>query len=96
VAVFKVVVLYDEAPDAESYAAHVEVCRLVPGATFRHGPVFGSPAGHAAHAYYAEWELPDRAAFEAATGSDEFRATGRDARDRGLPRPVAVEFLELS
>jgi hypothetical protein len=93
--VFKVVVLYEEAPDAEAYAAHAEVCRRVPGATFRHGPVLGSPAGHAAHAYYAEWELPDRAAFEAATASDEFMATGRDARDRGLPRPT-VEFLELS
>ena len=91
---FKVVVLYDEAPDAESYAAHAEVCRRVPGAAFRHGPVLGSPAGHAAHAYYAEWELPDRAALEAAAASEEFIATGRDARDRGLPRPT-VEYVEL-
>jgi hypothetical protein len=95
-AVFKVVVLYDEAPDPESYAAHVDVCRLVPGAVFRHGPVLGSPGGHAAHAYCAEWELPDRASFDEATASEEFLATGRDARDRDLPRPVAVEYLELN
>lgn len=92
---FKVVVLYDEAPEPESYAAHAEVCRRVPGSVFRHGAVLGSPAGHAAHAYYAEWEFSDREAFDAATASEEFLATGRDARDRGLPRPT-VEFLELS
>jgi hypothetical protein len=38
--------------------------------------------------------FPDHETFQAATGSDEFMATGRDARDRGLPRPV-VEFVEL-
>ncbi len=90
----RVVVLYDEAPDAEGYAEHAELCGQVPGGTFRHGPVFGAPMGHAAHAYYAEWEFSDREAFEAATSSEEFMATGRDARDRGLPRPT-VEFLEL-
>ena len=92
---FKVVVLYDEAPDAESYAAHVDVCHRVPGGTFRHGPVIGSPMGHAAHAYWAEWDFPDRAAFDAATASEEFLATGKDARRRGLPPPSAVEYLEL-
>ena len=91
---FRVVVLYDAAPDSDAYAAHAEVCRDVPGSVFRHGAVLGSPAGHAAHAYYAEWEFADRAAFEAATASEEFVATGRDARDRGLPRPT-VEVLEL-
>jgi hypothetical protein len=94
VAVFKVVVLYDEAPEPESYAEHAGVCLRVPGSTFRHGAVLGAPGGHAAHAYYAEWEFADRAAFEAATASEEFLATGRDARDRGLPRPT-VEFVEL-
>ena len=34
-------VLYDEAPEPERYAAHVELCKAVPGATFRHGKVFG-------------------------------------------------------
>ena len=31
----RVVVLYGEAPDASEYEAHAELCRLVPGATFR-------------------------------------------------------------
>ena len=90
----RVIVLYDQVPDAEAYAEHAELCRKVAGGTFRHGGVFGSPMGDAVHAYYAEWEFPDRAAFEAATRSDEFRATGRDAYARGFPTPT-VEFLEL-
>jgi len=90
----RVVVLYEQEPDAEAYTPHAEVCRRVPGGTFRHGKVFGSPFGDPAHAYLAEWEFPDRETFEAATRSAEFAETGRDARDRGLPRPT-VEFLEL-
>ena len=90
----RVFVLYDEEPDAQQFAEHAEVCECVPGGTFRHGKVFGSPMGHAAHAYYAEWEFDDLDAFKAATQTDEFMATGRDARDRGLPRPT-VEFVSL-
>jgi hypothetical protein len=51
--------------------------------------------GDPAHRYIAEWEFADQAAFEAAAASDEFRATGRDARERGLPQPT-VEFASLS
>ena len=90
----RVFVLYDQEPDPEAYAEHAEVCRRVPGGTFRHGKVFGSPMGEPAHRYYAEWEFADQDAFKAATGTDEFTATGRDARDRGLPRPT-VEFATV-
>jgi heme-degrading monooxygenase HmoA len=92
--VLRVLVLYDEEPDQQSYAEHAEVCRRVPGATFRHGKVFGAPMGEAAHRYVAEWEFPDEASFKAGTSSDEFMATARDARDRGLPRPT-VEFAAV-
>jgi len=91
----RVFVLYDEEPDPQSYEEHAELCRQVPGGTFRHGRIFGSPMGDPAHRYYAEWEFADRDAFKAAAQSEEFMATGRDARDRGLPRPT-VEFLELA
>ena len=91
---FRVVVLYEDEPDAEAYAQHVEVCQRVPASTFRHGKVFGAPMGEPQHRYYAEWEFADRDAFAAATRSEEFMATGRDARDRGLPRPT-VEFAEV-
>jgi hypothetical protein len=94
-AVIRVVVLYGEEPDAQQYAAHAEVCRQVPGGTFRHGEVFGAPMGEPAHRYLAEWEFADEEAFKAATRSDEFMATAHDARDRGLPRP-SVEFVRLS
>jgi hypothetical protein len=92
--VVRVFVLYDEEPDAESYAAHAEVCQNVPGGTFRHGKVFGSPTGDPIHRYYAEWEFADKDAFKAATSSDEFMATRGDARERGLPRPI-VEFASI-
>jgi hypothetical protein len=92
--VFRVVVLYEAEPDAGAYAEHVEVCRRVPGGVFRHGKVFGAPMGEPQHRYYAEWEFADRNAFDTAAKSEEFMASGKDARDRGLPRPV-VEFLEL-
>ena len=87
----RVVVFYEQEPDAKAYAEHAELCRRVPGATFRHGKVFGAPMGEPAHRYYAEWEFADRASFEGGTQSSEFLATGKDARDRGFPRPT-VEF----
>jgi len=92
---YRVVVFYEDEPDAEAYAEHAQLCERVPNGTFRHGKVTGAPMGEAPHAYYAEWEFADEDAFDAAVRSDEFMATGKDARDRGLPRPT-VEFLELS
>jgi uncharacterized protein (TIGR02118 family) len=81
--VIRVFVLYSEPPDPERYEQHAELCRQVPGGTFRHGPVFGAPLGDPEYAYYAEWEFPHREAFGAAAQSDEFRATGKDAMEMG-------------
>jgi hypothetical protein len=53
--VIKVLVLYGEEPDATRYAQHVEYCEQVPGATFRHGKVFGAATGEPEHRYYAEF-----------------------------------------
>ena len=91
---YRVVVFYEEAPEADSYAEHVEVCARVPNGVFRHGPVTGAPMGEPAHAYYAEWEFADKSAFDEAVRSEEFMATGKDAYKRGFPQPT-VEFLEL-
>jgi hypothetical protein len=77
-------VLYAEQPDPDAYAAHAEVCRRVPGVTFRHGPIFGSPFGDPRYAYYAEFEFADREAFKAAARSEEFAATGPDAQRLGV------------
>ena len=90
----RVMVLYEQEPDAAAYGEHAAVCERVPGGTFRHGKVFGAPRGEPPHAYYAEWEFPDMDTFRAAAASDEFLATGRDARDRGFPPPT-VEFARL-
>jgi hypothetical protein len=91
----RVIVLYDQEPDADSYAEHVELCKQVPGSVFRHGKVTGAPMGEPKHAYYAEWEFADEDAFKTATRSDEFMATGKDAYKRGFPQPT-VEFVEFS
>jgi hypothetical protein len=89
----RAIVLYDEEPDAERYAQHVELCRQVPGATFRHGRVFGAPMGDPAYRYYAEFEWPDMDAFKAASRGEEFAATGKDAMEMG--KRVTVLFSEV-
>ena len=87
-------VLYDGEPDPHRYDEHVELCRLVPGATFRHGRVFGAPMGEPAHAYYAEFEWPDMDAFKAAARSPEFAETGKDAAAMGIP--FHVHFADVA
>ena len=91
---YRVIVLYEQEPDAAAYAEHAEVCERVPSSVFRHGKITGSPMGDATHAYYAEWEFADEDSFKTATRSDEFMATGKDAYKRGWPMP-SVEFVSL-
>ena len=91
----RIIVLYEQEPDADAYAAHAELCHEVANSVFRHGPVTGSPMGEKQHAYYAEWEFADKDAMEAFAGSEQLGSIGKDAHTRGLPRPFA-EFLEVS
>jgi hypothetical protein len=91
--VVRAVVLYGEEPDPQRYAEHVAYCEQVPGATFRHGRIFGAAMGDPPHAYYAEFEWPDQDAFKAAVKSPEFAETGKDAMAMG--KPFTVEFVEL-
>ena len=91
---YRALVLYDQAPDPERYAQHVELCEQVPGATFRHGRVTGAPMGDPAHAYYAEFEWPDKDAFKAGLSSPEFAETGKDAMSMGVR--FSVEFVSFS
>jgi hypothetical protein len=86
-------VLYDEEPEPTRYSEHAELCRRVPGGTFRHGRVFGAPMGEPRFRYYSEWEFPDMDAFKAAARTEEFRATGSDAMAMGVP--FSVEFAEI-
>ena len=80
----RAIVLYDQEPEAARYEQHVELCRKVPGGTFRHGKVFGAPMGEPPYRYYAEFEFPDRDSFKAAARSDEFAATGKHAQELGV------------
>ena len=89
----RVFMLYEQQPDESAYADHAELCRKVPGGTFRHGPVFGAPAGEPKYPYYAEWEFADRDAFKAAARTEEFAATGKDAMRMGIP--FHVHFAEV-
>jgi hypothetical protein len=90
----RAVVLYGEEPDPDRYAQHVQLCEQVPGATFRHGRVFGAAVGEPEHRYYAEFEWPDMEAFKAAVRSPEFAESGKDAMAMG--KPFTVQFAELS
>ena len=90
----RVFMVYDGEPDAERYEQHAELCRQVPGATFRHGRIFGSPAGEPNFKYYAEFEWPDRDAFKAAASAPEFAATGADAATMGVPFHVYFANVE--
>jgi hypothetical protein len=86
-------VLYEEVPDPARYEQHAELCRQVPGGTFRHGRVFGAPMGEPKFKYYAEWEFADLDAFKSASRTDEFRLTGKDAMEMGVP--FHVHFAEV-
>jgi hypothetical protein len=89
----KVFVVYEQEPDAERYGRHAELCRQVPGGTFRHGRVFGTPRGEPSFRYYAEWDFPSMDAFKEAARTDEFMATGKDAMEMGIP--MQVHFAEV-
>ncbi len=90
----RVFVVYESPPDPERYEQHAALCRKVPGVTFRHGPVLrtlhGSPELH----HYAEFEFPDMDAFKAVADSGEFRATGKDAAEMGVPHSVYLAAVE--
>jgi hypothetical protein len=86
-------VLYDQEPDPARYEQHADICRQVPGGTFRHGPIFGAPVGEPQYRYYAEWEFPDKESFKSAARTDEFMATGKDAMELGVP--FHVHFAEV-
>jgi hypothetical protein len=87
-------IVYEGEPDTARYEQHVELAKRVPGATFRHGKVFGAPFGEPKFRYYAEFEWPDMESFKQASRSDEFAASGKDAMDMGIP--FHVHFAEIT
>ena len=87
-------IVYEGEPDRARYEQHVEIAKRVPGATFRHGKVFGAPFGEPKFRYYAEFEWPDMESFKQASRSDEFAASGKDAMDMGIP--FHVHFAEIT
>jgi len=90
----RVLVLYEQEPDAERYAQHVELCVRVPRAIFRHGRIFGAPAGEERFRYMAEFEFLDMETFLDCARSAEFVALGHDAEAMGIP--YTVQFAELA
>jgi hypothetical protein len=93
--VYRIVILYEEAPDPEGYADHVERFCQPPNGVFRHGKITGAAIGEPAHAYYAEFEFADKQAFDEFTGGEMFTGAGRDVMERGW-KLQSVEFVELS
>jgi hypothetical protein len=92
--VIRVFVVYEAEPDPERYEQHAELCRAVPGCTFRHGKVFGAPMGEPRFRYFAEWEFADMDAFKAGARTPEFVETGKDAMAMGVP--FQVHFAEVA
>ena len=90
----RVFVVYESEPEAERYEQHVELCRRVPGVTFRHGRVMRTLHGAPELRYYAEFEFPDLDSFKAVADADEFRATGKDAAEMGVPHSVYLAEVE--
>ena len=91
----RAVILYEREPDPERYARHVdEFVAAVECSAFRHGRALGAAFGEPPFAYYAEFEWADRDAFKAATRSEEFAASGKDAMEMGIP--FTVTFVELA
>jgi hypothetical protein len=89
----RVFVVYEGEPTPEQAKRHAEVCRQVPGATFRSGAVFGAPFGEPRYKWYGEMEFADRDDFKAASRTPEFAATGKDAASMGIP--FHVHFAEI-
>ena len=92
---YRIVILYEEAPDPEGYADHVERFCQAPNGAFRHGRVTGAAIGEPAHAYYAEFEFADKQAFDDWVRSETFAGAGRDVMERGW-KLKSVEFVELA
>jgi hypothetical protein len=92
--VIRVFVVYESQPDPMRYEQHVELCRRVPGATFRHGRVLRTIHGGPELHYYAEFEFPDLDAFKAVADSEEFRATGTDAAELGVSHSVYLAAVD--
>ena len=89
----RVFVVYESEPGADRYAQHVELCRRISGATFRHGKVLRTLHGAPEWKYYAEFEFPGMDEFQAVAKSDEFRATGEDAAEMDIPHSVYLVEL---
>jgi hypothetical protein len=91
----RAIIQYETEPDAERYAQHLaEFVPPIQCRAFRHGRIFGSPFGEPSARYYAEFEWDDMESFKAATRSEEFAASGKDAMAMGIP--FTVHFAEIA
>jgi hypothetical protein len=90
---FKAMVMWERAPDPDWYARHAELCKQVPGVTFRAGRIFGSPAGKPDREQYAEFEFPDRESFDRGMTSKEMGTAVEDGQTQGIP--FHVYFVEV-
>jgi hypothetical protein len=88
----RALVLWERAPDPAWYEEHAKLAHTVPGATFTHGRIFGSPDGNHDAEQFAEFTFPDMETFKAGMGSSEMAATVGDAQTTGIP--FRVYFTE--
>ena len=92
----RAVVLYESEPEAGRYATSWSRSsrRRSPAAAFRHGKALGAPVRRARLSPTTPSSSGlDRDSFKAATRSEEFAASGKDAMGMGIP--FSVTFVEL-
>jgi hypothetical protein len=89
----RVVVLYEQPPDPDRYAEHVELNRReTPEAIIRHGPILGSPTGEPGYRHYFEYEFADRDAWK--RSQQGLMNAAEDAMTLGVPFKVFFAEIE--
>ena len=88
--------VYEAQPDPDRFEQHAELCRSVPGGTFRHGKVFAAPVGEPLYKYYASGSSRTRDAFKAAARTPEFMETGKDANGDGCSASTSTSRRGVS
>ena len=90
----RAIIQYEAEPNSERYQQHIdEFIPPIECSAFRHGKVFGSPFGEPTYRYYAEFEWADMESFKAASSSEAFAASAKDAMSMGIP--FTAHFVEI-
>ena len=92
---YRIVILYEEAPDAEGYADHVERFCQAPNGAFRHGEVKGARWASRRTSTGPSSSSPTSRRSTTSCAASSSVAAGRDVMERGWKMP-AIQFVEIA